>query len=353
MAVCAAGAPAAARTEGLGSSSLEKSAVSTKNGGSRLSDRLLTLSGQGFTRRSKAQQSAALGLPATGPGSLLRGPHGTVVVEARLDSAEEAVFQGLTAAGAKVTARADAERRVSMQVPISKLRDVANVPGVAWVGETLAPRVGKTVGDGPAGAIDPDGVGTRGSCSNRLITEGDTQLRAAQARSTYGVDGSGVTVGVLSDSYDTLGGAATDVSNGELPGVGNPCGRTNPVQIQAELNQTGTDEGRAMAQIVHDIAPGAGIRFATANNGEVDFANQIRALASAGAKVIVDDIYYFAEPVYQDGAVAKAVSDVSSQGVAYFSAAGNDNIILGGKNVASYEAMAYRPTSCPAAVGGV
>ena len=37
-----------------------------------------------------------------------------------------------------------------------------------------------------------------------------------------------------------------------------------------------------MAQIVHDLAPGAKISFATAFAGEIAFAENIRGLAAAG-----------------------------------------------------------------------
>src|SRR5262249_48758162 len=86
---------------------------------------------------------------------------------------------------------------------------------------------------------------------------------------------------------------------------------------------SGTDEGRAMLQIVHDVAPGAGLSFATAFAGMASFAANIRALAGAGARVIVDDVIYFGEPLFQDGVIAQAVDSVAANGVAYFSAAGN------------------------------
>ncbi|HUI59464.1 MAG TPA: S8 family serine peptidase, partial [Steroidobacteraceae bacterium] len=84
------------------------------------------------------------------------------------------------------------------------------------------------------------------------------------------------------------------------------------------------DEGRAMLQIVHDIAPGATLGFHSAEWGEADFASAIKALATAGAHIIVDDVGYFDEPFFQDGIIAQAIDTVESQGVAYFSAAGND-----------------------------
>ena len=96
-----------------------------------------------------------------------------------------------------------------------------------------------------------------------------------------GVDGSGITVGVMSDSYDTNAApnsAALDISTGDLPGAGNPLGNTEPVVVLQDFAAR-TDEGRAMLQIVHDVAPKAKLGFATANTGQLGFANNIRALA--------------------------------------------------------------------------
>jgi len=85
-----------------------------------------------------------------------------------------------------------------------------------------------------------------------------------------------------------------------------------------------TDEGRAILQIIHAIAPGASLSFYTAVNTEADFANGIITLAKNGAKVIDDDVGYPDEPFFQDGEVAQAINTVASQGVVYFSSAGND-----------------------------
>lgn len=149
------------------------------------------------------------------------------------------------------------------------------------------------------------------------------------------IDGSGITVGVMSDSYDMEGSITTaddDVASGDLPGPGNALNAT-PVTVLQEGDPGDTDEGRAMLQIVHDVAPKAKLGFATANGGEVNFANNIRSLAAlpgapnavAGFKadIIVDDVIYPTEPMFQDGVVAQAVDDVAAAGVSHFSSAGN------------------------------
>jgi Domain of unknown function (DUF4214)/Subtilase family len=148
-----------------------------------------------------------------------------------------------------------------------------------------------------------------------VTSQGDQAMRSNVARTTFGVDGTGVKVGVLSNSFNCLGGAATDVANGDL----------SPVTVVQEISNCvgASDEGRAMLQIIHDVAPGASLSFASAFNGMASFATNIQALAAAGAKVIVDDVLYFAEPFFQDGIVAQAVDNVVAGGGVYFSAASN------------------------------
>jgi hypothetical protein len=310
---------------------------------SALSTRLQELATKDLRDASHADQADAVSLLAHGAGSLARADGG-LLVEIRVDGNDHERAQALQSAGAEVLHVSHDYDTVTATVDESDLRAVANVPGVEYVGEVITPMVGSV--DGPDGAAP----GLINTCQTGVVTEGNTQLKAGAARTQFDVDGTGVKVGILSDSYDTNAGAtkhaADDVASGDLPGAANPCGRTTPVKVLQDDPAQG-DEGRAMLQIVHDIAPGADLDFATAFLGQTSFADNIRALANDGAKIIADDIINFTEPMYQDGIIAKAVNDVSSQGVAYFSMAFNNN----GLGINSYEAPnGFRSTSCPAAI---
>ncbi|MEO1416979.1 MAG: S8 family serine peptidase [Bacteroidota bacterium] len=154
-------------------------------------------------------------------------------------------------------------------------------------------------------------------------SQGDIAQESDDARTAFSVNGSGSKVGVLSDSYDNLVGASGGVTSGDLPGTGNPNGFTTAVQVVQDFAGGGSDEGRAMLEIVHDVAPGAELAFATASNGIASFATNILALETANCDVIVDDITYLTDAIFQDGLVAQAVDTVTARGSAYFSSAGN------------------------------
>ena len=163
-----------------------------------------------------------------------------------------------------------------------------------------------------------------------ITSQGDAAQGSDLARNVCGLNGVGTTVGILSDSYDALDGEAEGIASGDLPGPGNPNGNFVPTIILADAGEEEgllggfIDEGRAMAEIVHDVVPQATLAFHTASLGQPDFANGILRLANdVKSDVIVDDIFYFAEPFFQDGIVAQAVDQVKDTGVTYVSSAGN------------------------------
>ena len=193
-----------------------------------------------------------------------------------------------------------------------------------------------------------------------VTTQGDYVQHSDTVRSANSLDGTGITVGIMSDSYDCYAvyaapgstvpasgntgyapngftaTAATDVASSDLPSnvivvEEAEAGNGGCLNYGAPLQLPFTDEGRAMMQIVHDVAPGATLAFYTAVNSEADFANGIVTLGTplsqggtVGAQVIADDVGYPDEPFFQDGILAQAIDQVEGYGVSYFSAAGND-----------------------------
>ncbi|NOQ64588.1 MAG: S8 family serine peptidase [Methyloprofundus sp.] len=174
--------------------------------------------------------------------------------------------------------------------------------------------------------------------SGAVTSQGDVAQYSDAARAAMGVGGAGAKIGVLSDSFNcSVNGSYTaDQISGDLPAG---------VVVLEEFSGTCSDEGRAMAQIIHDVAPNAEILFHTAFHGEANFAQGILDLATAGADIIVDDVGYLAAPMFQDGIVAQAVDTVAAAGVAYFSSAGN----LGRE---SYQSV-FRSSGQTGAAGGV
>jgi len=247
----------------------------------------------------QAHVKAQLKKPFTPSNPFLQYAHGKIVIDAVASGDGNVLLSDLKGLG--LTQGAKAGRIVSGWLPLGIVKKALALDSLRFISASYRP------------------VTNAGS----VTSQGDLAMYADLARDDKGLNGTGITVGVLSDSYDQQNGAAADVTSGDLPGgVTNLDDSANCGSLL--FPQPCTDEGRAMMQIVHDVAPGAGLAFHTAFTGLANFAQGIRDLANtANAKVIVDDVMYYAEPMFQDGIIAQAVDDVVAGGAAYFSAAGN------------------------------
>ena len=153
---------------------------------------------------------------------------------------------------------------VSAWLPISQATAVAELAGVRSV--MLAPPPRKRVGSVTA---------------ESTVVEHTQQVNTPGLYTPSGILGNGITVGIISDSYNTASGvpkASAGVASGDLPGTGNPDGYTTPVVVLQDGSSSDTDEGRGMAEIVHDIAPAAHICFSAAGNSQISMAQSIRNL---------------------------------------------------------------------------
>ena len=129
-------------------------------------------------------------------------------------------------------------------------------------------------------------------------TEGDAILRADLVRSLRGITGSGIRSGVISDGVDSRADAQ---ASGDLP---------NDIEIDAGRPGSG-DEGTAMLEIVHDLAPNAQLAFSGPATS-LEMVESINFLASqafggAGADIIVDGLGFFGQPYFEVGSIAQAV----------------------------------------------
>jgi hypothetical protein len=144
----------------------------------------------------------------------------------------------------------------------------------------------------------------------KYTTEGDGILLSDQVRNKYGLTGNGLKIGIISDGVDHIKDAQ---KTGDLP--------TN---VNVLSNTHGGDEGTAMLEIVYDIAPGANLYFHDCGSNKVAFNKAIDNLANSGCTIICDDIGWLTEPYFEDGIVAKHVSNtISTKNIIYITSAGN------------------------------
>lgn len=160
------------------------------------------------------------------------------------------------------------------------------------------------------------GQSNRGSVN----TQGDAIVKANQLRA-QGLLGKGVKVGIVSDGYE---GWTQARNSGDLPQNLTRYGACQTSESDPANCRSGSacNEGTAMAEIIHDIAPEAELAIAAVNTS-LEFIEQINRLATEfEADIIVDDLGFFGEPYFYDGPIAKAVSALPSK-ILYVSSAGN------------------------------
>ena len=229
-----------------------------------------------------------------------------VTVDIRAD-VTPAVLTRIRDLGGTVLSSVPKYRAIRARLPLSALEPLATLEAVRSIR--------------PADQPITHSLLERSAVARAVVTEGDVAHQADMARGTHGVDGTGIGVGVLSDGVDAL---AAQQATGEVPaGVTVLPGQAGGAfQLSCGRRSKGT-EGTAMFEIVHDLAPGAELFFATGGGGAAQMAQNIEDLCAAGADIIVDDIGYLLAPAFQDGVIAQAVSSVVADGCYYFSAAGN------------------------------
>lgn len=289
---------------------------------------------------------------------LPRNEQGEVIVDISAE-VDKQLLKKLKQAGAKIINSFPEYNTLRAEVSLDALDIIADFPEVYYVQAGQEATTSQDEGQQNAPEIDPEhlimthpfSADYESNISEQLATaleefqanaysvgvagvrksQGDVTHKAALARNTYGFDGTGVKIGVLSDGVRNLAAAQ---ASGDVGPVTVLAGQSGTSAGQCATTAA-CDEGTAMLELIHDLAPGAQLYFATAFPTSANFANNIRNLRAAGCDIIVDDVGYFAETPFQDGqapgvvsptnggVVAQAVNDVTASGALYFSSAGN------------------------------
>ena len=265
----------------------------------------------------------------TVPSGALADGQGFVLVDVSA-TVSTAVLDAIRAQGGQIVNSFAPFNAVRARIPAANLEAVANLPAVSFIRPAEYPVLSSSPGQAAASPSRSQrmnavraqieralpalaarrGLQARLGLGFALIDSTGDKAHKADVVRTFGFTGTGVKIGVLSDGVDPL---ATMQAAGDLPAV----------TVLAGQAGSGA-EGTAMLQIVYDLAPGAQLFFATGGPSQAQFATNILNLRAAGCDIIVDDITFFAEGVFQDGTVAKAVNSVVADGALYFSAAGNE-----------------------------
>jgi len=265
----------------------------------------------GFLRRLQAQQAQRAATPsqAIAPPDLkemavahpfLRfSKQRDVQVYVQLSDSELATIELLTVTGMRIELLNRHLSRVQGWIDFERLEQLENIPAVVRISapEYARPRAGS------------------------VMTQGDAIIKAGQLRG-MGIRGKGVRVGVISDGANNWRDAR---ARGDLPASGiSTYGSCAPRSANpaACASSRSCNEGTAMAEIIHDIAPDATLAVAAASTS-LEFIQRVNDLTNRfKADIIVDDIGFFGEPYFEDGDVADAVAAVASK-LLFVSAAGN------------------------------
>ena len=212
---------------------------------------------------------------------------------------------------------------IDVYFPIDNLFDFNGFESINFV-RPLYPSANESIGDGYTGESVSQGDSVQTSDivrqAFRIIRDGEL----------FQVDGTDVRVGVLSNSFDTqpategISKATTDVLNGDLPGAKNLNGYlTDVANVEEWPFGEASDEGRAMLQIIHDIAPGASLAFHSASISPRNFEVGLEALRDEGCQIIVDDITFITEPFFGEGRISGVIKELAAQNIIHFTSAGN------------------------------
>ena len=247
-----------------------------------------------------------------------------VTVDIRADVAP-AVLVRIQSLGGTVVNSVPKYRAIRARLPLAALEPLATLEAIQFIRSADQPITQQVLVRSAAARAGAPNIATTRTVDT---SEGDVAHQANVARQTHSVDGTGIGIGVISDGVVTL---ADQQATGDVPArVTVLPGQEGDIISYACGGSSSGTEGTAMLEIVHDLAPGAELLFATGNGGSAQMAQNIADLCAAGADIIVDDIGYLLAQAFQDDVISQAVSAAAANGCYYFSSAGNGGNLTDG-----------------------
>lgn len=275
---------------------------------------------------------------------------GRVEADVHYDCSQDVPKSALTSAGLSVSSSVKLAPLCVVEgwIAPESLPAVAKIAGVTRVtvpSYVMHPRrvVHATPSSSAAPMPEPAGTGALPAATpaGGIDRNGVTIMHADQFVAQTGANGAGAKVGVQSVGISSL---QTIQARGEVPAV-------QVVKPGDGANSPTGDEGTALLEEVHAVAPGAGLAYCGPNTF-VEYTSCLSQLVAAGATILVDDVIFPQEDLLSsDGSGVQAVEQLLAQNpsVALFTAEGNYNGSYweGNYSPVALSSLGLPPLTCP------
>jgi Subtilase family len=270
------------------------------------------------------QAPATAGSQATGINPAVRyDAKNRLQIDVEFDCAHAAPSVSLEASGMRVGTIVDFPPLCVIEgwAPVSAIPVLASLANVTRIDLPKYPKAHPPLSPSPRLAMNGTVIVSAANGAPAINGNGVAIMNADKYVQQTGINGAGVTVGVISDDVTNL---ALIQGRGELPAS------VNVVQPSANpmSHSSLTDEGTMMLEEVYAVAPGANLAFCGPETGTEYFAC-VQNLVNAGATLVSDDLTFVGFDVMSgptQNAAAQALQNLftANPRVTLFHSVGND-----------------------------
>ncbi len=151
------------------------------------------------------------------------------------------------------------------------------------------------------------------------VTSQGVAITGAADMQTLGNSAAGIKIGVIDLGFTSL---STAQASGDLP----PTGPNLSITDYTGTGTGGTNHGTNVAEIVHDMAPGASLYLAKIAN-EVQLGQALDDMTAAGVKVINHSVAWYGAAFYDGtGSICDIADSADTQGAQWINAMGNSRL---------------------------